>query len=548
MPGACEDRMNRLLPRFIASGLILCLSLATHLTAQNQPTQSSEDVPTFRSTSTLVFLDVTVLDKKGHPVVSGLTKDDFTITEDKKPQKIFSYEAPDVHVMKPGNSEENSEGEAPVTIFALDLLNSEFEDFAYIRSETRQFLMSQPQQFAAPAEMLVVGNESLEVLQGFTRSRADLLYALDHLPASLPYKRMNGSFFWERFAQSIDALQQISLQNSGIPGRKNIVWIGHGGPSVNLTGAAFTPQQIDELKRYVHETANMMVDSRITLFVIYPGLKVNSPGISLSATEADADIGETDPFAGDVNFGVLVDETGGRLFFNRNDVDKLIARSMRLGAEYYTLTYQPQDVPDDGKFRRIRVTLRNPELHALTKAGYFAPERDQPSDPRQKSIVNLVEAAQSTIPFNTLRVQIEGIVRHPDTRTADITIQLGDRNLDWLPSADGKSSETTMLASVTSRDKYQRVLASRMERFRVSVSSRDVAELANHRTRLAMTVRTPKKTRDIRVVMETETGGKLGSAVANQAALTAAPETPAPTPKLQPVRPAGAKENAPPSL
>ena len=38
--------------------------------------------PTFRITSNLVFLDVTVLDKKGHPVVTGLTsRDDFTIIE-----------------------------------------------------------------------------------------------------------------------------------------------------------------------------------------------------------------------------------------------------------------------------------------------------------------------------------------------------------------------------------------------------------------------------------------------------------------------------------
>ena len=43
---------------------------------------------------------------------------------------------------------------------------------------------------------------------------------------------MNGSFIGERFAQSIDALQQIALQNSGLPGRKNIIWVGHGGPNI----------------------------------------------------------------------------------------------------------------------------------------------------------------------------------------------------------------------------------------------------------------------------------------------------------------------------
>jgi hypothetical protein len=59
---------------------------------QAQPAPS--DSPTFRLTSRLMFLHVTVLDKKGRPVVKGLTKDDFTITESKKPQLIFSFEAP----------------------------------------------------------------------------------------------------------------------------------------------------------------------------------------------------------------------------------------------------------------------------------------------------------------------------------------------------------------------------------------------------------------------------------------------------------------------
>lgn len=65
------------------------------LRAQSLPATS--DTPTFRVTTRLVFLDVTVLDRKGRPVVRGLTKDDFTITEKKKQQPIFCFEAPELH-------------------------------------------------------------------------------------------------------------------------------------------------------------------------------------------------------------------------------------------------------------------------------------------------------------------------------------------------------------------------------------------------------------------------------------------------------------------
>jgi VWFA-related protein len=419
------------------------------LPAQNQQTAPSP--PMFRLTSTLVFLDVTVLDKGGRPVVTGLTKDDFTILEDKKPQRIFSFEAPQAHVMGPGASDENPDGKAPVTIIVLDELNSNFDDFAYIRYEVKQFLRKQPERLASPAELLVIGNDSLEMLQGYTRSRADLMHALEHLPAALPYKKMNASFFWERFAQSMDALQQISLQNKGVPGRKNIIWVGHGGPGINLVPLDLPPKAEDELMQYVHSTTNMLVDSRISLFVIYPGLPVYNSTISMSAMEADADIGDNDndPFAGDINFGVLVNETGGKLFFNRNDVDAEIARSQQMGANYYTLTYQPQQGDQNGKFRRIRVVLRDRNLRAVTKAGYFAPDEHAPINPRQQSIMKLAEAAQSTIPLTALDVRLANVQRHPDTGTAEFTVQLMSKNIRFLPTENGKYAANLALAAVS---------------------------------------------------------------------------------------------------
>ena len=521
-------------------GLLLCMTTlmavipVQALIAQNQ--QSSPSQPTLQITSTLVFLDVTVLDKKGNPVVTGLSKDDFTITEDKKPQRIFSFESPDTHVMGANARDDNPDGKAPVTIIVLDLLNSSFEDFAFIRYEVRRFLDTLPAQLTAPAELLVVGNESLEMLQGYTRNKSDLLYALNHLPAALPYKAMNGAFAWERFAQSIDALQQIALQNKGIPGRKNIVWVGHGGPGIYVDSIGFSGKVQDELKEYAHETTNMMVDARISLFVIYPGLKVNTGGMSISAMESDIDLGDSDPFAGDINFGVFVNETGGKLFFNRNDLDKLIGRSQRLGSEYYTLTYQPQAGADDGKFRRIHVTLRDRNLEVVTKAGYFAPDKNAPGNPRQQTMMNLAEAARSTIPYTALDVSLSGVVQRPDTRSAELTVQLGVKNLDWLPTDDGRSSANLILAAV-SLTGDDNILASRIERVTVWSATRDPTRGTESVTRLPLTVRIPSKTKSVRVLMETERGGRIGAADLDRKTIDSAPAAPTPTPQLAPHRP-----------
>lgn len=500
--------------------------------AYGQLQGSSLPAPTFRVSSNLVFLDVTVLDKKGQPVVSGLTKDDFTITEDKKPQRIFSFEAPEVHRVSAGD---NPNGKAPTTILVLDLLNSNFSDFAFIRDSMRHFLMTQPEQLPARTEMMLVGNQSLEMLQGFTRNRADLLETLNHLPAALPYKEMNSFFFWDRFQQSIDALQQIALQNKGMPGRKNIIWVGHGGPNIFLMiGPYMTDDDIANLKQYVHDTTNMLVDSRVTLYVIYPGLTMHRD-MTMSMMDSDVDIGDDDPFSGDINFGVFANATGGKLFFNRNDVDKLIARSELLGSEYYTLTYQPQDRADNGKFRRIRVTVRDRNLHVVTKAGYFAPQQYQVDDPRQQTMANLVEAAQSSIPFNALGVRVTGVVRHPDTHSAQLTVQLQASNLHWLLDDNGKNTAGLIVGAV-SLSKDREVLASKIGEDNLlplgPQAGTWIDDASNVQARMHITVRIPRKTQIVRVVVETQAGGRLGTAEVDRKLIDAAPAEPTPEPKL----------------
>jgi VWFA-related protein len=522
----------RLLRALLCAACLLIVTPITGAMAQGQ--QGSSDIPVFRSTSSLVFLDVTVLDKSGRPVVKGLTKDDFTITEDKKPQRIFSFEAPETHTMGANPGDANPEGKAPVTIFVLDLLNSSFEDFAYIRYSVRRYLNAQPAQLDSPAELMVIGNRSLETLQGYTRNKEDLLFALNHLPGALPYKMMNGSFFVERFEQSIDALQQIALQNKGIPGRKNIVWVGHGGPSLN-TGF-LTSSAVDHIDRYVHETTNMLIDSRMSLFVIYPGLKVETRSVSISAMDANADIGNGDPFAGDVNFGVFVNETGGNLFYNRNDVDSEMKRSQQLGSEYYTLTYQPHDGDQNGKFRRIRVTLRDKNLRVVTKAGYFAPDEKAPVDPRHKTMLDISEAVRSVIPFTALDMRLSNVVRHPDARSAEFTVLLKWKNLDWQSTDDGNSTAKLILAA-TSLTGERNIIASRMENLTLTAATQDPARLAEGMTRFPLTIPIPRKTQTVRVAMETGDGGRIGAADLDRKTIDAAPAMPTPDPQLTTHRP-----------
>jgi len=513
---------RRVLLRTVSLFVLVPVSLAVG----QQP--GPAPAPTIQVTSRLVFLDVTVLDKKGRPVVKGLTRDDFQITEEKRPQTIFSFEAPAEHAREGAG---NAEGEAPRTIFVLDQLNSSFEDFAYIRWEAERYLEAQPRELAAPAELMVAGNESLDLVQSYTRDRGELLDAVKHLPAVIPYKQMAIVSFWpEQFVQSIDALRQIALENRGTPGRKIIVWVGHGSPAVMTRG--WPSHWIELVDRYIHDTTNMLVDGRISLFVIYPGLPVKVRYEQLSETDALATIGEDDPFAGDINFGVFVNETGGKLFYNRNDVDAEMLQSVRMGSEYYTLTYQPHGGDDNGRFRRIRVTVRDPNLRVVTKAGYYAPDRNAQRDPRQEMLANLLDAVRATLPFSALDVRLEGVVRHPDAHTAEFMLRLEPTNLGWLSTEDGHSSARVMLAGASlsgTRD----ILASRVAGFTVTDDSQDSARIAAGKPfLLKLTVRLPRRTQSVRLVVDADANGRIAAINVDRKTVDAAPAAPTPAPVL----------------
>jgi VWFA-related protein len=494
-----------------------------------QGPQTAPAGPTFHVTSNLVFLDVTVLDKKGRPVVTGLTKDDFTITEDRKPQRIFSFDAPATGAKTAEN--------APATILVLDLLNTPFSDSAYARDSIRRYLALQPDKLKSPTELMVLNNTTFDMVQVYTRSRSDLVYALDHVPRALPFK-LNGDWADERLSQSIEALQQIAMQNNGLPGRKNILWVGSGGPGIPMDPA--DPRYDTSMRFFAHGTTNMLVDARISLFLIDPaGVQgAQNPDywrINFSAPELGATVDiPGDPFAGSINFGMLVRDTGGIFFHNRNDVDAEIGKAQELGSDYYTLTYQPPAGVPDGKFRNIKVTLRDPNLRAITKTGYYAPEPPTAADPvphRVNAMDEISEAAQSSVLFDALGMTIVKVVRHPDSNTAEVTVLLKSTNLRWQATNDGGSGANVTVAAVSLSSRRD-ILASTLKKLIVLSNSQDAARLAQSNTMLTLTVPVPRHTESVRVVIRTDDGGQVGTAELDHKSLETAPQNPNPDPQL----------------
>jgi len=132
-----------------------------------------------------------------------------------------------------------------------------------------------------------------------------------------------------------------------------------------------------------------------------------------------------------------------------------------------------------------------------------------------------------------LDVKVSGIVQHPDTRTADITLLLKSKGLNW-ESIDSRRSTTDITLAAASIARDQAVLASKVQKLYLTTPTQDPAHLAELVTRLQLTIRVPPKTQNIRVVIETENGGRIGAADLDRRAIDAAPATPTPEPQLIP--------------
>jgi hypothetical protein len=292
------------------------------------------------------------------------------------------------------------------------------------------------------------------------------------------------------------------------------------------------------MRFYVHGTTNMLVDARMSLFLIHPGLQgagnpdyVRIEGVTV---QSSTDLLSVEPFAGTINFGLFVSGTGGRFFSKRNDVDGAIQEAEELGSNYYTLTYQPPAGEPNGKFREVKVTLRDPDLRALTKTGYYDPEAPTATDPHPQPVNamnEISEAAQSSVLFDTLGLTVVKVVRHPDSNAAEISVLLRSTNLRWQATDDGRSAANIAVAAVSLSGRRD-ILASRLQWLTVFSNSQDPARLAQSNTLLTVTVPVPRHTARVRVVIRTDDGGEVGTAELDHKNLETAPEIPTPNPEL----------------
>jgi len=236
--------------------------------------QNTGQPPAFRADTRLVEVNALVVDKDGRPL-EGLTRDDFTVLDDGKPQAIELFDVagglaaprtpgaaaaapiqPDEPPLPRGEYSNHAVTRVGgVTVIVLDRINTKFEDQKVARDQIVQFLKGVRREDRIALYVLHSG--SVEILHDFTRDNASLIAALARFQARTSRslqaaemtpielarggnpeedaafarwlgdsaQQMSAFYIRDQVAQTAAAFATIAARLAGVRGRKNLVWV-----------------------------------------------------------------------------------------------------------------------------------------------------------------------------------------------------------------------------------------------------------------------------------------------------------------------------------
>ena len=436
--------------RLIALSLTLALA-ATLAPAAQQPVQG----PTFRTEVSFVEIDAVVTGPDGK-FVRGLTKDDFEVLEDGKPQAITAFSvvdlpAPSTRPAEPGRPRalpdvRSNEGafNGRVMVLVLDDMLVDPRRTAAVRASARQFI----NRFVSDNDLVAVISTSgqSKTSQNFTNSRELLLAAVNgfmgnRLP-SVATTRMenlkNGgkgidTDAIQRAERSLSALGRLSDAAdylAGIRGRrKAMVWF--------TEGADFDVDNVmDRYSADVREALTKLIASAqaagVSFYAVDPrgvgaGLD-ESIGINLPADrDVTSDIGMQAVFNEirwtQGSMRTISNETGGFAIIG-GDLNEHFSRVIADNSSYYLLGYYPAAEGKDGKARKVDVRVKRPGLEVRHRQGYSVPKANarSASSSAAGASPELRAAIESPIPLGGVPMRVFAAPFKSSSKAAAIAI------------------------------------------------------------------------------------------------------------------------------
>ena len=334
--------------------LLLPPLLSIPLIAQQQPS----------ATPATVTLDITVTDHSGK-VVPGLTKSDFTVLDNGKPQQVLSFSAIEGSVTNPPTQ----------VILVIDAVNNSITNVAYEREQIATFLRRSGPTLSLPLSFIFFSDSGTEIQEVPSSSTDVLLAGLKEMDTKLHTINRASGFYGavERVNLSLKTAGQIAAKEEQIPGRKLLIWISPGwayltGPDINLSARN---QQV--IFSNLVALANAFERARITLYSIDP-LGVASEGSIhssfyiefLKAVPSAQKVRQAN-----LSLQVLAVHSGGRVINTGSNIADEIASCFADASAYYTIIVPRAVGEAPNTLHSIQVKLSDPKLQARTLFGYY---------------------------------------------------------------------------------------------------------------------------------------------------------------------------------
>jgi VWFA-related protein len=339
---------------------VFCLSLVSGF-AQESGLAGGSATPA--SAGRPMTLDVAVMDKAGRPV-SGLQQEDFTVLDNKLPQKILSFDAV-------------TAADPPVeVILLLDEVNIQFTKLGSEREQIERFLGGNGGALPHPVLLVFFGDSGLTFGSGPSRDGNALIAELRREWPSLRTIGKSQGLYGdqERLHLSIHALQRLIDYGLTRPGRKLVVWVSPGWPIIAGPDLQLTYREKQGIFVSVVNLSAGLREARISLYAVDPlGLE---DAAELRTSEYKQylkgvkRVGQAQ--MGDVALQVLAAQSGGRVLNSSNDVAGEIAASIADANASYILSFDslPGNAPNE--YHALEIRIDKLGLAARTRSGYYA--------------------------------------------------------------------------------------------------------------------------------------------------------------------------------
>ena len=412
----------------------------------------------FTSRTELVLVPTLVTDKSGGHI-TGLKKEDFTVLENGAEQKIATFEeivSNSQRLSVPGKPNEFSNSLADsspggrVTLIVLDFINTPYLDQTNARKELLKYLTESVDQ-REPTALYTLTRSGIHVIHDVTtdprvlvaalhRVKGDLLQMVDKegeveainevasrdrnavldaavqseegkIRGMLQDVELNFQSFEQRVAitYTLQGMQQVAQALAGFPGRKSLIWAGGGFPfSVSDNTMRLAPagrdSLVDVLPMYEH-TWQLLNNAQIALYpldvkglqvAIVPSATVLTPG---SNYERNMSSQLLDTQATLQTFASM---TGGRAYFNSNDLARGFRDAVRDSAQYYMLGYYLDRSNIKSGWRKLAVKVKRDHVQVRARSGFFV--TNSTVDPESSRNADMSSALQSPLDYTSLPV------------------------------------------------------------------------------------------------------------------------------------------------